>query len=87
MDDVYYWWLALLHAEIGDLEKAEGAAKHTVHTSWKLAVEAGIHAAKQEWPQAIAKLERLDRLEPEYRPLSRYQAAQHYCEMGEYDRR
>ncbi|MFQ5652863.1 MAG: protein kinase, partial [bacterium] len=85
-DDVYYWSLALLYAEIGDMEKAVTAAKLTVDPSWKLAAEASIHAAKQEWQQAINKLERLGRLRPAYQPLSRYQAAQYYFAMREYDK-
>jgi tetratricopeptide (TPR) repeat protein len=76
----------LLYAETGDLEKAATAVERTVNPSWKLAAEAGIHAAKQEWPQAIDKLEQLNKLRPAYQPVSRYQAAQYYFEMGEYDK-
>jgi len=85
-DDSYYRGLALLYAEIGDLEKAEKAAKRAVDPRWKSAAEASIYAAKQEWQQAIDKFEQLNRLRPGYQPVSRYQAAQYYFEMGEYDK-
>jgi tetratricopeptide (TPR) repeat protein len=71
---------------MGDLEKAERAAKRAVHPQWKLIAEANIHAAKQEWQQAIDKFEQLNRLDPGGQPVNRYQAAQYYFEMGKYDK-
>jgi len=84
-DDFYYFFLAMLYADIGNVEKVREVAKNVRFPFWTLLIEGRVHYANGEWKQAISKNEQMNKMNPWLQPLTSFFLAQSHVKMGELD--
>jgi tetratricopeptide (TPR) repeat protein len=79
----YYFGLAILYIDIGDMDKMSCPAKKITDPWLKILLEADVHRARQEWDRAIALYKRYLQRFPGDRSLFGYLCALCYYEKGE----
>ncbi|MEE9225183.1 MAG: tetratricopeptide repeat protein, partial [Bacteroidota bacterium] len=82
----YFYYLASLYYEIGDVDKASKASEKVTISRNKLRLQAREHHGMKDWDKAISLYKRIVAINPSDQSYYRYRAAQCYFEKDDLDK-